>query len=35
MDQAVDSEDDVLWGSDNEIEEGDTDLFDDLVTSHV
>ncbi|XP_066323556.1 uncharacterized protein [Miscanthus floridulus] len=35
VDQAVDSEDDVLWDSDNEIEEGDTDLFDALVTSHV
>ena len=35
VDQAIDSEDDVLWDSDNEIEEGDVDLFDDLVTSHV
>ena len=35
VDQAVDSEDDVLWDSDNEIEERDVDLFDDLVTSHV
>jgi len=35
VDQAVDSEDDVMWDSDNEIEEGDADLFDDLVTSHV
>lgn len=35
VDQVVDSEDDVLWDSNNEIEEGDADLFDDLVSSHV
>jgi len=35
VDQVIHSEDDVLWDSDNEIEEGDADLFDDLVTSHV
>ena len=35
VDQAVDNEDDVLWDSDNEIEEGDADMFNDLVTSHV
>ena len=35
VDQAVDSEDDVMWDSDNEIEEGDVDLYEDLVTSQV
>jgi hypothetical protein len=35
VDQVVGSEDDVLWDSNNEIEEGDADLFDDLVSSHV
>ena len=35
VDQAIDNEDDVLWDSDNEIEEGDANLFDDLVTSHA
>lgn len=34
VDQAADSEDDVLCDSDNEIEEGDADLFEDLITSH-
>ena len=35
VDQAVDNKDDVLWDSDNEIEEGDVDLYEDLVTSQV
>jgi hypothetical protein len=35
VDQAFDNKDDVLWDSDNGIEEGDADLYEDLVTSHV
>jgi hypothetical protein len=41
VDQAADnepesgSEDDVLWDNDNEIEQGDADIFEDLVSSHL